>query len=52
MQMLTRNFEEFPEHRQRFYQLLKAVVNSAFQVTSHTISYPHMPLLSVQRSHV
>jgi exportin-1 len=41
MQMLTRNFEEFPEHRQRFYQLLKAVVNSAFQVTSHTITYPH-----------
>lgn len=32
--MLSRNFEEYPEHRQRFYQLLKAVVNSAFEVSA------------------
>lgn len=31
-QMINKNFEDFPEHRLRFFQFLKAVNNHAFEV--------------------
>ena len=29
--MITRNFEDFPEHRLQFFALLHAIVNNCFR---------------------
>ncbi|KAF5832627.1 armadillo-type protein [Dunaliella salina] len=51
LQMITRNFEDYPEHRLQFFALLHAIVNHCFRVLLNFTPVGNATELAGQRAH-